>query len=165
MILKRVISSPHFQRLTTTRQAGVKSAQQLSLSLGCFRGTERRLLSTETRRLTEDNRVQHSTEQHGTSMPPPVWSIPNMTGANAPKSTSISNGESQLYGEKPRVSVLMELQDRLGVLHDVLKYFWKYDINVSRIESRPVKSGPWGPPSLIFTWTLKGAWEIPPYNV
>ncbi len=48
------------------------------------------------------------------------------------------SAKSNLYDDKPRVSVLMELTDRLGVLHDVLKYFWKYDINVTRIESRPV---------------------------
>jgi phenylalanine-4-hydroxylase len=37
----------------------------------------------------------------------------------------------------PRSSVLMELTDRVGVLHDVLRYFWKYDVNICRIESRP----------------------------
>ena len=36
-----------------------------------------------------------------------------------------------------QTSVLMELTDRVGVLHDVLKYFWKHDVNISRIESRP----------------------------
>jgi hypothetical protein len=54
------------------------------------------------------------------------------------------NTEWQLYGETPRMSLLMELQDRVGVLHDVLKYFWKYDVNVSRIESRPAKMGSYG---------------------
>jgi hypothetical protein len=44
------------------------------------------------------------------------------------------------FGEHPRVSLLMELKDEVGILHEVLKYFWKYDINVSRIESRPVHS-------------------------
>ncbi|KAG7345357.1 tyrosine 3-monooxygenase [Nitzschia inconspicua] len=49
------------------------------------------------------------------------------------------------YGESPRVSLLMELKDRVGILHEVLKYFWKYDLNVSRIESRPVQrhKNPW----------------------
>lgn len=42
-------------------------------------------------------------------------------------------------GDGPRMSVLMELTDRVGVLHDVLKYFWKYDVNITRIESRPAK--------------------------
>jgi phenylalanine-4-hydroxylase len=54
-----------------------------------------------------------------------------------------SNKEDALLNgdEKPRTSILMELSDRVGVLHDVLKYFWKYDINVTRIESRPLKQG------------------------
>jgi phenylalanine-4-hydroxylase len=34
----------------------------------------------------------------------------------------------------------MELVDRVGVLHDVLRYFWKNDVNVCRIESRPSSS-------------------------
>jgi hypothetical protein len=160
MILERVICSPHFQRLTT-RQVGIEKnsaiAQQLSLSLRCFRGTGRRLFSTETRRLNEGSRVEHPADHHGPPMPPPAWTTPNLKAANAPKKNSISNGESQLYGEKPRVSVLMELQDRLGVLHDVLKYFWKYDINVSRIESRPVKSGPWGSPKFDFYMDFEGS--------
>lgn len=42
-----------------------------------------------------------------------------------------------MVNEPTRTSVLMELTDEVGILHDVLKYFWKYDINVSRIESRP----------------------------
>jgi prephenate dehydratase len=48
------------------------------------------------------------------------------------------------YRDLPRTSLLMELTDGVGVLHDVLRYFWKYDINVSRIESRPVKDGVMG---------------------
>ena len=52
--------------------------------------------------------------------------------------------EGRLYGETPRVTLLMELRDRVGVLSDVLKYFWKYDVNVCRIESRPMKSRPAG---------------------
>jgi hypothetical protein len=46
-------------------------------------------------------------------------------------SKKIFQNEAELYGENPRVSVLMEMNDRVGVLHDVLKYFWKYDVNVS----------------------------------
>ncbi|KAL7461965.1 hypothetical protein ACHAXS_002382 [Conticribra weissflogii] len=42
------------------------------------------------------------------------------------------------HGDLPRTSVLMELSDRVGALHDVLKYYWKYDVNITRIESRPV---------------------------
>ena len=58
---------------------------------------------------------------------------------------STQSTEGDLYGDNPRVSVLMELTDRVGILHNVLKYFWKYDINVTRIESRPVApSSQWG---------------------
>lgn len=41
--------------------------------------------------------------------------------------------------DTPRTSVLMELTDRVGVLHDVLKFYWKYDVNITHIESRPHK--------------------------
>ena len=36
-----------------------------------------------------------------------------------------------------RTSLLMELTDRVGILHDVLRFFWKNDVNMTRIESRP----------------------------
>lgn len=39
--------------------------------------------------------------------------------------------------ESPRVSVLTEIEDYPGSLHDILKYFWKHDINLTHIESRP----------------------------
>jgi prephenate dehydratase len=41
--------------------------------------------------------------------------------------------KAEIFDERPRVSVLMEMTDRVGVLHDVLKWFWKDDINVSTI--------------------------------
>ena len=43
--------------------------------------------------------------------------------------------------ESNRTSLLFELKDRIGVLHNVLRFFWKYDVNVTRIESRPSKFG------------------------
>ena len=42
------------------------------------------------------------------------------------------------YGTVPRTSLLMQLTDRVGILHDVLRWFWKFDVNICRIESRPV---------------------------
>jgi Biopterin-dependent aromatic amino acid hydroxylase len=58
-----------------------------------------------------------------------------------PAMTSISTVKvnDHAYGDKPRTSLLMELPDRIGILSDVLRYFWKYDINLCRIESRPVQ--------------------------
>jgi len=45
------------------------------------------------------------------------------------------------FEEQHLTSLLMELPDRVGVLHDVLRFFWKYDVNVRRIESRPSQFG------------------------
>ena len=56
--------------------------------------------------------------------------------------TSTAPEFSSGLSESPRTSVLMELTDRVGVLHDVLKHFWKYDVNITRIESRPHKMDP-----------------------
>ena len=36
----------------------------------------------------------------------------------------------------PKISCVLELKDKTGALHDVLKYFWKYDLNITRIEVR-----------------------------
>lgn len=36
---------------------------------------------------------------------------------------------SNVSSEPIRTSLLMELTDRVGVLHDVLRFFWKYDVN------------------------------------
>jgi hypothetical protein len=91
--------------------------------------------------LNEDNMSQYRKEANGVSIPSQEWTnyhgkIPVLKTASSAPSAAVL--EAELYGDQPRVSLLMELKDRVGVLHDVLKYFWKYDINVSRIESRPV---------------------------
>jgi prephenate dehydratase len=39
--------------------------------------------------------------------------------------------------EVPRVSILTEIGDTPGALHEILRYFWKYEVNLTRIESRP----------------------------
>eukprot|EP00953_Heterococcus_sp_UTEX-ZZ885_P002930 2110-Heterococcus_DN1.PRE.2 len=41
--------------------------------------------------------------------------------------------------DAPKSSITMELRDKPGALHEVLKYFWKHDINITKIESRPTK--------------------------
>lgn len=54
-----------------------------------------------------------------------------------------SNLQNSMVGfeEQQLTSLLMELPDRVGVLHDVLRFFWKYDLNIRRIESRPSQFG------------------------
>ncbi len=87
------------------------------------------ILQTESLNNNNNNNVATTTSHHR-----PMPSVSSSAGS-----------ASELYGERPRVSLLMELKDRVGILHDVLKYFWKYDLNVSRIESRPVykNRSPW----------------------
>ena len=57
------------------------------------------------------------------------------------QSRPVESSDQIKYKEPARTSILMELTDRVGVLHDVLRYFWKYDINITRIESRPATLG------------------------
>ena len=45
------------------------------------------------------------------------------------------------FDSNPRVSVLTEIHDTPGALHELLKWFWKHDINVTHIESRPTPKG------------------------
>mmetsp|Transcript_21544 Transcript_21544/g.29783 ORF Transcript_21544/g.29783 Transcript_21544/m.29783 type:complete len:477 (-) Transcript_21544:228-1658(-) len=39
--------------------------------------------------------------------------------------------------DNPRVSILTEISDEPGALHELLRYFWKFDIDLTHIESRP----------------------------
>jgi phenylalanine-4-hydroxylase len=39
----------------------------------------------------------------------------------------------------PRVAILTEIADIPGSLHEMLKFFWKHDVDLTRIESRPTK--------------------------
>jgi phenylalanine-4-hydroxylase len=50
----------------------------------------------------------------------------------------------------PLVSMLMEIGDAPGALHDILRFFWKYDINITRIESRPSKQNALNQPRFDF---------------
>lgn len=100
-----------------------------------------RFLSTEHHRLNEDNMAVH---HMGHEQPPQEWTTFHGKVSILKEKQATKDSEQQLYGDKPRTSLLMELTDRVGVLHDVLRYFWKYDVNVCRIESRPAKAGRWG---------------------
>ena len=56
---------------------------------------------------------------------------------SATADTALDNPDN----EQRLTSLLMELPDRIGVLHDVLRYFWKHEVNIRRIESRPSQLG------------------------
>lgn len=86
-----------------------------------------------------------------------------INGKWKPDTTPLLNAEATMIAdvdleESPRTSILMELDDRVGVLHDVLKHFWKYDINIARIESRPLQHGENGS-TFDFYLDLDGATE------
>jgi hypothetical protein len=94
--------------------------------------------------LNEDNMVNHH-EDHGIRTSSQEWTMFNDKIPVLTSDVNKNPADGMLGNEGPRTSVLMELQDQLGVLHDVLRFFWKYDVNVTRIESRPAKSKKWGP--------------------
>lgn len=140
----------------------------------------KRNLSTDPGRLNEDNMVQYHDPHHtaGTTALKQEWDtsfkgIPVLKIADEQEAIladgvdctaqlypHASSRQKHVYGETPRVSLLMELTDRVGILHDVLKYFWKFDVNVCRIESRPVQSGRWGgKPKFDFYVDLDGSLE------
>lgn len=49
--------------------------------------------------------------------------------------------EMSQVDENQLTSLLMELPDRVGILHNVLKFFKQQNLNIRRIESRPSKDG------------------------
>ena len=46
---------------------------------------------------------------------------------------------SSLDAVDPKTAILMEIKDEPGALHEVLKFFWKFDVDITSIESRPTK--------------------------
>jgi chorismate mutase/prephenate dehydratase len=42
-----------------------------------------------------------------------------------------------------KTSILFTIKDKIGALHDILVPFKKYNINLTKIESRPTKKKPW----------------------
>jgi hypothetical protein len=99
------------------------------------------------KRVSQQSRLMSSHHQ-STEIPPQEWTMFNDKVAilqDAVKTDEENDKLTQTYaGDMPRMSVLMEITDKVGVLHDVLRFFWKYDINVCRIESRPVQVGSGG---------------------
>jgi hypothetical protein len=162
MILGRSLRSPAWRRLVTYSATGrnvmaaaIKpplTARFLTVDPRCFLN------------LNDDNMVQYQDNHSMEKLPPKQeWDIFHgkvpVLKVNTNEEEGKTSDSTNLYGDKPRVSVLMELRDRVGILHEVLKYFWKYDINVSRIESRPFNSGRWGKPKFDFYMDFDGSLE------
>lgn len=62
--------------------------------------------------------------------------------SNVTRFLIISRHDSNPSG-KDKTSILFSVKDRVGVLHDVLYSFKKYNINLTKIESRPSKKKLW----------------------
>lgn len=62
------------------------------------------------------------------------------TNPSSPSVVTRSSSETQHHEEKPKTSLLLKVYDQPGALQEILKYFWKHEINMTRIESRPAKS-------------------------
>ena len=54
----------------------------------------------------------------------------------SPKSGINKNKFSLPAENNARVSILTEITDEPGSLHELLRYFWKYEIDLTHIESR-----------------------------
>jgi len=64
------------------------------------------------------------------------------SSSNLTRFLVIAKSDSAPSG-KDKTSILFSVKDRVGVLHDVLYSFKKYNINLTKIESRPSKKKPW----------------------
>jgi phenylalanine-4-hydroxylase len=58
----------------------------------------------------------------------------------APLAVPVTPAPSSVPTES-RVSLLIEISDQPGALHDMLRFFWKHEVNLTHIESRPVQNG------------------------
>ena len=94
----------------------------------------RRSFSEQTQTINGFENHHHSPEWGLYDSPAPT--MPQHAPARASKTAPKTPMISPLYGETPRTSLLMELTDRVGILHEVLRYFWKYDVNISRIGTK-----------------------------
>jgi hypothetical protein len=142
MMLDRALHSPSCRRLLNQVVANRGNVVMRPLMTARFLSTAPHKLSDK---LNKDNMNDHRVDHKH-------WKTPILK--------ELEDDETRdLHGEHPRVSVLMELKDRVGILHDVLKYFWKNDINVSRIESRPVRTGQWGKKKFDFYMDFDGSLE------
>jgi phenylalanine-4-hydroxylase len=133
-VMTLVFSSRMLSRLSLRLCSGRPSTTRVN---------SRAWFTEQGRRLNEESMSTHHVSHE---CPPQEWTlfngkIPVLQESSSEVPDSVRMKEATKYGEAPRTSLLMELQDRIGVLSDVLKYFWKYDVNVCRIESRPLHVG------------------------
>jgi len=94
--------------------------------------------SNESRpRVIESNRRAPPVHRHGHGA---IFAPYLKKAAKQPKQANeIHDDDDDATSEGSRTSVLMELKDDIRT-KDVLKFFWKHDVGIAQIESRPVSN-------------------------
>ena len=62
---------------------------------------------------------------------------------NYTRFVSVSRTPGEPHGERTKVSVVVSVNHESGALKEVLEIYHRHDLNLTRIESRPVKFAPW----------------------
>mmetsp|Transcript_1600 Transcript_1600/g.1375 ORF Transcript_1600/g.1375 Transcript_1600/m.1375 type:complete len:473 (-) Transcript_1600:607-2025(-) len=71
---------------------------------------------------------------------PALWQV-NCRHFSSPPLTEVGKGNSLGSWDQPRIALLAEIRNEPGALHDLLKPFQDFNINLNRIESRPSNKG------------------------
>lgn len=66
---------------------------------------------------------------------------PLSTSIAAASSSTSSSSDAPFQGPTPKTSMMFTLSNTPGSLQKVLSFFWKHDINLTRLESKPVTRG------------------------
>ena len=86
--------------------------------------------STATRGLAAQLELTYDTESHLLSCVNKLFTSVNLGALVSPLSTTTN---------EPRLSLLIELSDKAGALHSTLAPFAEYGVNITHIESRPIR--------------------------
>lgn len=65
----------------------------------------------------------------------PGWRLPSMAWGRGARLAATLGGSADIG----KVSAVFSVSDRPGALQTALQFFWKNDVNMTRIESRPSK--------------------------
>ena len=118
------ISRPSRGVIASLPSLGIGYGNYPSCASTSFMATKRSMSTEISSRLYENNSFDHQP----LARPPAPQEWTNFEGKLPilkEHDSRPSSGVLGMYGDAPRTSVLMELTDRVGVLHDVLRYFWK----------------------------------------
>ena len=138
---KRIVTSESLSVLSSLHGFQVSSVKSLPSERNGFR-----CMSSSNRRgqsLSEYLKMKTGNQKFSTNPQNLEWDAStHLSFSNQTAGSNHVLGFSEDDGIDPntnKTSILMEVGDKPGALHETLRYFWKYDINITRIESRPSK--------------------------